>query len=396
MSALDAIPRTVAWLIKGDERYGPRQGTIALLTTLRLRGWRTPIVTVTDGDFARECRDLGFETVGLGMGPAPVLDGSLLSKTVRFTKQVMFERRAVNRLVRLLEGFEAQAVYVRWPNIATLAGRASHRLQIPCFWHTPNALGRYPLHLNRLLVQQRSARYGMHLLANSTYTAGTFGQSPVKPSVLYLAVDPKRFDPDGVEAVSRERLQIPPEAVVFGIVGRVDADKCQDRLLDALLELGPHEPPLHLLLVGGATDRVTEDALRAAASAAGASDRLHMTGAVADPQRYYPCIDVAVNCRLGPEPFGISVIESMAMRCPVLARAFGGPAETVLDDVCGWHIRDPSVATLSAGVRRALADRHRWPQMGAAARRRVLEHFTFEHMADRFAEIFEQARSRSC
>ena len=88
----------------------------------------------------------------------------------------------------------------------------------------------------------------------------------------------------------------------------------------------------------------------------GMADRLHFAGLVPDPERYYDAIDIAVNSRITPEPFGLSVVEAMMMGRPVLVHALGGPAETVVDGVTGWHVNDPSAESFAAGIERALSD----------------------------------------
>lgn len=382
--------RSISWLIAGDEGYGVRRGTLELISNLRKRGWRTPIITMIEGDFAQECRSMGFELFCPGLGRMPGLDGSLLRKAGQFLKQLKCERRMAGPIVQQLREWNVEGTFVRWPNLVGLAGRVSKTLGVPCFWHMPNIVGGgYPFDLNRRIVQRRCHRMGIQPIANSRYTAATIGDKPVKPMVMYLGVDADRFDPDRVESISRGELGIPEDAVTFGIVARLDESKGQARFLEALTTIDDHDPKPHLLLVGGAIDSEYGRRIQQIARDRGAVDRLHMTDNVPDPERYYGVMDVAVNARIDAEPFGMSVIEAMSMRRPILVHALGGPRESVVDGETGWHMSDPSVESFATAIRRALKDRPEWEVIGHRARQHVLEHFTFQHTADTFVQIAE-------
>ena len=85
--------------------------------------------------------------------------------------------------------------------------------------------------------------------------------------------------------------------------------------------------------------------------------RRHFAGWTKEPERYYDAIDFAVNSRIDPEPFGLSVVEAMLAGRPVLVHALGGPAETVVDGVTGWHVAEATSESFAAGLRRIMQDR---------------------------------------
>jgi glycosyltransferase involved in cell wall biosynthesis len=81
-----------------------------------------------------------------------------------------------------------------------------------------------------------------------------------------------------------------------------------------------------------------------------------------------------------PEPFGITVIESMACGTPVVARPCGAVPEIVADGETGFL--GDTIDDLVAGVKRVdLLDR-------ARCRRRVEERFSVETMADRYEAVY--------
>ncbi len=83
------------------------------------------------------------------------------------------------------------------------------------------------------------------------------------------------------------------------------------------------------------------------------------------------------------------------MRRPVLVHALGGPAETIVDGVTGWHVPEPSVESFAAGIRRTLEDRPRWRSIGEQARQHALERYTTQQHARRYMAIVEGRLDRA-
>ena len=95
------------------------------------------------------------------------------------------------------------------------------------------------------------------------------------------------------------------------------------------------------------------------------------------------------------EPFGIINLEAMACETPVVASAVGGIPEIVVDGETGLLVpldaddsgtfepRNPEAfsAALAAAVNELMRDPARRRRMGAAARARVLERFSWEAIA---------------
>ena len=383
----------IAWLIAGDDIGGVAQAVRGLAGAVRPMGIKPVIVALRVGAFSDSMRAAGFEVRTLNVGTLPVLRGGLVSK-LRLQLHV---RRIVAsirpQLANALRGTSAQAVHVLWPNLMPLAAMAAYDAGISCFWEMPNIMGKYPFDINRRLTQHTLRKWNIAALANSRFTANTLGAHPVKPIVLYLGADEHRFNPLTAGTIDRQGLGIPTWGTVLGVCARLTPEKGQALVLEAMAQLSPKFPNLHLLLLGGPMESEFGNQLRAAAQRLGVADRLHIVGNVPDPERYYGIVDLALNSRIDPEPFGLSVVEAMMMGKPVLVHALGGPAETVTDGVTGWHVHEPTVAGFKAGLLRALADREKWAAMGAAGRQRALEHFSLSRQAKQYVEIVRKRLS---
>jgi len=381
---------TIAWLAVGDEGYGVARAVLVLAQGIRRLGWRPVIICLDDGEFARECESRGLSVCRLNLGKPPQFSGSIRHLPSRIWRLRRYQRQAVGKIEEVLKRERADAVHVVWSNLVALAGQAAHASGLPCFWEMPNLVSNsYPFGLNRRLYQWTCRRFGIHVLANSAYTAATLAGGGVRPEVVYLSADEAVFDPAVVEPVLRQEVGIPQNAVVLGICGRLTPGKGQEQVLEAMLSLTDSRAPLHLLLLGGPAAGPYSERLREIAKANNASDRLHLAGAVDSPQRWYPMMDIIINNYLGAETFGLSVVEGMMMGRPALVHALGGPAETVIDGQTGWHISAPTPEAVRQGLMRALDERDRWATMGEAARRHSLTNFSTAVQIRKYQEVVQ-------
>ena len=76
------------------------------------------------------------------------------------------------------------------------------------------------------------------------------------------------------------------------------------------------------------------------------------------------------------EPFGLSIVEAMAMRRPVIACGTGGVPEIITHGTDGWLVEERSAEAVAAGITTLLNDAALCRQLGARARETVRNRFT--------------------
>jgi starch synthase len=91
------------------------------------------------------------------------------------------------------------------------------------------------------------------------------------------------------------------------------------------------------------------------------------------------------------EPFGLINLEAMACSTPVVASRVGGIPEVVVDGETGLLVEPGDPAALAAALRRVLDDPARAARMGETGRRRVEAHFSWDRIAERTLEVYQQA-----
>jgi phosphatidylinositol alpha-1,6-mannosyltransferase len=251
--------------------------------------------------------------------------------------------------------------------------------------------GRLPV--TRALLA-RVVRSASALVAAGTYPAGearrAARQRGVPPTTIVTpGVDVERFHPitDVERRAARARFGVAEDALVVVSVCRLVPRKGLDVLIDAVALLRTEFPSLELALGGSGRDLRR---LQRRIDRSGAPARLVGRIEHDDLPAFYACADVfAQPCRnrwfgLEQEGFGIIFVEAAACGVPQVAGRSGGSHEAVVDGETGLVVDDPRRPDAVAGALRALLlDPERRRRMGAAARSRAEENFSYDTLARR-------------
>ena len=89
------------------------------------------------------------------------------------------------------------------------------------------------------------------------------------------------------------------------------------------------------------------------------------------------------------EGFGVVCAEAMAYGRPVVASAVGGLLDLVVNEETGLLVPPGDVASLRAALRRLLDDEQLRHDLGAAGRKRVGEHFSWERTTDLTLAVYD-------
>jgi glycosyltransferase involved in cell wall biosynthesis len=210
---------------------------------------------------------------------------------------------------------------------------------------------------------------------------------PRRPTrIVYPAVDTERFSAERVGAVGavRRRLDLPEDGPIFGSVGRLDRWKGFHVLLDAVPRVLERHPDATFVLVGGAheLEPAYADELHAQAARLGLNGRVRLVGQQPNPEEWMQAMDVFVHASEN-EPFGMVVIEAMALGKPVVASAEGGPTEVVTRGVDGLLAPYGDDRAVARAIVRFLDDGELRRRAGEAARLRARD-FTVQEFARRF------------
>ena len=236
---------------------------------------------------------------------------------------------------------------------------------------------------------------GEYSTAESEHAAGRSLPVVVVPP----GVDTERFRPlDPESKVSARRsFGVDEDALVVLTLSRLVPRKGMDVLIQAAATLQYEFPSLVVLVAGGGRDRVRLERLARSTSA---PVRFLDRVPEADIASLYGLSDVfAMLCRvrlggLEQEGFGIVFLEAASAGVPQLAGRSGGSAEAVTDGETGFVVDDPADPDAVAHwLRRLLEDERLRELMGEASRRRAVEEFRYDLLADRLHRAMVDAIS---
>lgn len=204
-----------------------------------------------------------------------------------------------------------------------------------------------------------------------------------------IRLQPRLPDASAVAAF-RERHGLVGKRLL-GIAGRLHEQKGVLQLFRMLAKLAPAHPDL-LLLVLGLRD-VYDREFAAAAREFRVAERIVPTGWLAgdELQAAYAAVDVFVTPSICFDTFGLVNLEAMEHAKPVVATAFGGSPEVVVDGETGFVANPFDVEAWVARLDRLLRDPDLRARMGGAGRRRLVERFTIERLTDEYLEEYGRA-----
>ena len=215
------------------------------------------------------------------------------------------------------------------------------------------------------------------IVANSDYTAARLNEGLAEPVAVrvYNSIDHVRFDPDTVRGAGlRTELGLEPGARLLGQVAQITPWKGQDTSIRMLAELRGHGLDAHLVLVGqiafgGKGVRYDNHAFLASlerlATDLGVGGQVHFLGQREDVPEILSELDLSL-LPSWEEPFGLAVVESMAMGTPPLVTAVGAGPELVEDGVSGRVLPPREPGLWAAAALELLEDPAALSRAGAA------------------------------
>ncbi len=328
------------------------------------------VVFTRDGPMVQEARALGIETHLIPAGRLRQLGRRLAA--IRAIAALARERR-----VDLIFGWMVAS--------QTIAGPAALLAGVPHAWYQVGLPA--PDWMDRLATLFPAR--GVLVLSRDCATAQA-RLWPARPQrLVYPGASLERFDAARAEspAAARAALNLPRDATLIGIVGRLQRWKGMHVLIDALPAVRAKHPGATLVIVGGPHEPEPDypALLQAQVLRLGLNDAVIFAGFQSDVPRWMQAMDIVVHAS-DREPFGIVVIEAMALGKPVVAGAAGGPAEVLTPGVDGLLAPFGDAAALSGALLRYLDDPSFAARCGEAAARRARD-----FSATRFAAAFTDA-----
>lgn len=187
------------------------------------------------------------------------------------------------------------------------------------------------------------------------------------------------FDSREMKKTIRNKLGIPESAFVFGYVGRLNADKGSNELIEAFEQVAKEIDDVYLLHVG--IDDLTNPISKKNRDLLCSDRRIIQSGNVPpnDVYLYMSAFDVLVHPTYR-EGFGKALQEAMGMSLPIITTDVPGPKEVVVDGISGVLVPSRDVDSLSEAMKMLYRNEDKRHKIGQAGRERALQNFERKKM----------------
>ena len=382
--------KRILYLHAGAEMYGADKVLLELIKGLDSKEFEAHVILPNDGVLVEALRQVGAKV--------SVLDYPIL-------RRKYFNPKGIADYIRSYNFYAKQiALYAREHNIdmvhnntaAVLEGiYLKRKLKLPLIWHVheiivkPKAISDF---INMLM-----GRYADKIVTVSQAVANHIKQSPfIKDSqveVIYNGVDNAVYYPMDASSI-REKFDIAQDALVIGMIGRVNAIKGQNDFIEAVEPLLEKNEQSVAFLAGGVFPgeewRLEELDKRIASSSV--VSQIHRIDYYDKTSELYNMFDIFVLPSIKPDSLPTVVLEAMACSKPVVGYNNGGIAEMVVDDKSGCLVKPNRPQELSNAISLLLDSSEKREKFGRVGYQRQKELFSLESYIKNFSELYKTDR----
>ena len=184
----------------------------------------------------------------------------------------------------------------------------------------------------------------------------------------------------------RRTLGVETDTPLVVCLSRLEAEKNLEVLIEAMRTVTTAIPQA-VCVVAGAGDEQAK--LQRQIDAASLGGKVRLLGFQADPLSLVRAGNLFV-LPSALEPFGLSIVEAMALGVPVIAVRAGGPREIVVEGVSGLLVPPGSPAEMGTKIIAVLQQSDLAMRLGAGGRERFLQAFTAGRMAADMLAVYQE------
>lgn len=386
-----------------DEGGGIGGAEINLLQILPLLKEKfSPLVIVSyKGDFYQVLKELGIEVAVVKILPFFSLSIEVGNKRIANPFAIFYDFFLVLiksiRLVRYLSKENISLLHTNSMFAHFYGGLVAKIMGIPCVWHMQDipssfflwGLGRKFLNLFGLFFVDK-------IIVISEAVKSVFPVFLQKKIVrIYNGIDLDRFKRKEEDVCRNIKKLFGEETDFFvGMTSRIVPWKGHRIFLHAARIVLQRFPNTKFLIVGdtifGKKRYLLE--LKNLAKELDIFGKVIFTGFQKKVEEILGCFDVFVHPSLRPEPFGLDIIEAMAMEVPVVATNIGAPREIINNGEDGILVSSGDPKDLAEGIIKLLTLPQLRQEFGKRGRQKVERYFSRE----RFIKELEQLYNEVC
>lgn len=377
--AVRAEPHTVLVVHRGgDQVRGSEEALLTLLKSLD-RDELRPVVVCSHSVLRAALAARGIECVVAELPEVMLSRGDVRLPAAGYL-------RAIWRLAAIARGHRAELLLCSGGGPCQLGVPVAAWLGKPvmCLLHHPAPANYHAFWLTRFVRA---------MVCTSEFTAAhTRARIGGTTEVAHIGIDVERFAPRAPDAHMRRSFGMGPEDVVFAQVGALVPSKGHRLLLKAFERVAAALPNARLLVIGGGPESAS---LQEQVRERGLSDRVQLTGYVADARSFFRhVIDVNVLAS-EEEGLGLVNLEASACELPAIGTDATGIRETIVHGRTGYLFPPGDEEALATCMIRLGRDAELRYTLGRQGRQFVVSEFSVASYGERVQQVMRQCMRRS-
>ena len=378
----------ILYLHAGAEMYGADKVLLELIKGLDKGEFEVHVILPNDGVLVSSLEEAGAKVKVINypilrrkyFNPSGILE--YFSSYNRYSKQIADYAKGNgitlihNNTTAVLEG-----IYLK------------RKLKLPLIWHVheiivkPKAISDF---INFLM-----GSYADKIVTVSNAVANHVKQSHYvkddQVQVIYNGVDNAVYQVMDASGV-RNQFGIAQDALVIGMVGRVNAWKGQGNFLEAVTPILESNPKAVAFLAGSAFDgeEWRMDELEKAISDSPVAGQIKRIDYYNKTTELYNMFDIFVLPSTNPDPLPTVVLEAMACGKPVVGYHHGGVCEMVKEGENGLLVTPNQPVELSKAIQELAENTEKRAQFGEASIKRQTELFSLESYIKNFSDLYKR------
>lgn len=329
---------------------------------------------------------------GLPVAILPIPSLSQWSSPRKIAREISKLSSFVWRFKALLHEVKPDIVFANSHRSAIVIEPILTRYHIPFVWKMSEFIkSQLWHHLAIHRITQRAS--AIVAISNATREAILrLGARPECVRTIPIGIDPEDFDIPAKQVYQfRAERSIMPESLLVAMIGWIQPLKGWHVLVEAIPLVCAAFPNARFLFVGDCIDAGSKNyqsQLRTRLAELGQEDAVIWFGYRQDVPLILNACDIVIQSSIEPETLGVTILEAMTARKPVICSNIGALPEVNLHNVTGLIVAPNQPLALADAIKCLLGDADLRMQMGARGRARVEERFTQQQEVQAHLHLF--------
>ncbi len=188
------------------------------------------------------------------------------------------------------------------------------------------------------------------------------------------------------ESSLKEKIGIPDNALVCSMLGTYEPRKGHHFLLKSLSQVLQSISNVYFIFSGYGSPKEIQK-VKQLVTQMGLSEKVFLGDASINKEELYSDTDILISGSQGYESFGLTLIEAMSRKIPIVCTKVGGMVEVMGGDNVGFCVEKDQVDEFSQHLIRLLTDKKLRIAKGKKGYERYLQLFKAEDMSKAYKEL---------